>query len=147
MPQPIDVKLTQGADGIWDISLDEDGDLEKDYGFGTTIALSIFGRRRATAAEVPTPENRGGWIGNILSDVAGFEAGSKGWLLKQSRMTANTHTSMKNYHQEALEWMKEDGLAKNINITAQQNLDTINEEINIDGEPFYFDVWNNTRLQ
>jgi phage gp46-like protein len=146
MPQAIDIKLTQGADGVWDIGLDENGDLEKDYSFGTTIALSIIGRRRATAAEVATPENRGGWIGNILADVAGFEAGSKGWLLRQSRMRSNTHASMKNYHQEALEWMKEDGLAKEIIIVSQQNLSGINEEINIDGESFYFDVWNNTRL-
>lgn len=146
MTQPIDVKLTQGDDGIWDIGLDENGDFEKDYGFGTTIALSIIGERRADAGEVLTPQYRRGWIGSLLSDVAGFEPGSKGWLLKQSRLTPDKPREMSNLHEEGLAWMFEDGLAKEITVTARQNGSTILEEINIDGEPFYFDVWNNTRV-
>ena len=145
MTQAIDVKLTQGEDGVYDIGLDANGELELDYGFGTTIGLSISGERRATAAEVPTPENRRGWIGNILSDIPGFEAGSKLWLLKQARLTPATVTAAKNYTQDALQWMIDDGFAKTITVTAeQQGVSKIVAAIDIDGEVFYYDVWNNT---
>lgn len=145
--QYIDVKLAQDDEGIWDITLDEDGDLTKDDGFGTTIALSIFGHRRATEGEVPTPEYRGGWIGNLLSDVPGFEAGSKSWLRQQARLTPETVTVIKNDHQEALNWLIEDGLAASVIVKSQQSgPDSIFEEIEIDGDKFYFDAWNNTRI-
>ena len=146
MAQPIDVKLTQDDDGIFDINIGDNGDFELDEGFGTTIALTIFGEQRASEGEVPTPENRGGWIGNILADDPGFQAGSKGWLLKQSRLKPSTPSALRNYHQEALRWMIDDGLAKKITITSTQTQDSINQEINVDGEPFFFDVWNNTIL-
>jgi len=42
--------------------------------------------------------------------------------------------------------MIEDGLAKTIEITSTQNGSRIIEEINIDGTPMFFDVWNNTRV-
>ena len=145
--QLIDIKLRQRAeDGIWDINIDSDGDLEKDDGFGTTIAMSIIGRRRATAGEVITPQNRGGWLGNLLSDVPGFEMGSKTWLRNQSRMPPNTPAQIKNDIQEGLQWMIDDGLAENIIVTASQNGDSIQVEINVDGESFFFDAWNNTRI-
>ena len=119
--QDIDVKLTQGADGLWDINLDANGQLVVDDSFETTIALTIFGERRATEGEVATPANRRGWIGSVLSDIPGFEPGSKGWLFYQSRLTSETVTGIKNAHQEALEWMIEDGLAKSILVTSRQN--------------------------
>ena len=145
--QDIDVKLIQDSKtGIWDIDLDENGDLVRDISFGTTIVLSVIGEKRATETEVPTPEFRRGWIGNLLSDVSGFEQGSKGWLFKQSRINSETATGISNFHQEALDWMIEDNLAKTVEVTATQNGSKINEEISIDGEPFFFDVWNNTRV-
>lgn len=146
MTQPIDIKLRQRADRIWDINIDTDGDLEKDDGFGTTIALSFIGRRRATAGEVIVPERRSGWIGNVLSDTPGFEMGSKSWLRNQSRMLPNSPAQIKNDYQSALQWMLDDGLAKSIIITATQNGDSIPVEVNIDGESFFFDGWNNTKV-
>lgn len=144
--QPIDVKLIQGDDGIWDIDLDADGQLVLDFGFETTIGLSIMGERRASEGEVVTPEHRRGWIGNLLADTPGFEQGSKSWLFKQSRLTSETVTAIRNTDQEALDWMVEDGLAKSIIVSSSQNGSSINEEINIDGTVVFFDVWNNTKV-
>jgi phage gp46-like protein len=144
MTQPIDVKLIQDDEGIWDISLDENGQLVLDEGFETTVRLSLVGERRATSGEVSTPEHRGGWIGNLLADVAGFEQGSKNWILRQSRLTDETTATAKNYSRDALNWMTEDGLANTIEVTAIQNGSRIIAEINIDGSPSFFDVWNNT---
>lgn len=143
--QPIDIKLVERSDGIIDIELDENGDLLVDEGFGTTIRLSIFGRRRATAAEVPIQEYRGGWIGNIFSSIPNFQAGSKLWLLDQSRIDASTANNAKNYIQESLEWFKDDGLANEVETSTQISLSALEALIVIDGDSFFFDIWNLTK--
>jgi phage gp46-like protein len=144
MTQPVDVKIIEDDEGVFDIDLDENGDLLIDEGFGTTLRLSIYGKRRATEAEVPVPEYRGGWIGNLLSEIPGFEAGSKLWLLKQARLTPETASTAKSYIEEALEWLVEDGLAKSIEVSVDASNGTLEALITIDGEPFYFDLWNQT---
>ena len=149
MSQPIDIKLTQNPDTkIWDISLDANGDLEKDFGFGTTLGLSIFEKRRADDGEVPAPQNKEGWIGNILSEVPGYERGSKLWLLQQSRLSDDIAPRAKNAIEDALDWLIEDGLAKEIEVTVQTPSNSaLNTEVNVDGDSFYFDTWNNTRFE
>lgn len=147
MLQYIDIKLAQGDDKIWDIGLNSDGDLEKDPGFGTTIGLNLFGRKRATEGEVLVPQNREGWIGNLLPVVPGYERGSKLWLFQQARLTPNLPAQLRNEALESSEWLKEDGYAREIVVSAVQTTSTkVVVEINIDGEPLYFDLWNSTRL-
>ncbi|MGD8499277.1 MAG: phage GP46 family protein, partial [Phycisphaerales bacterium] len=135
MTQIIDVKLIEDDEGVFDIALDENGDLLADYGFETTLRLSAFGRRRATEGEVPEPRYRGGWIGNLLSDIPGFEEGSKLWLLKQARLTTETANAAKSYLEEALEWLVEDGLARSVEISTEASNGTLTALITIDGEP------------
>jgi len=145
MTQYVDVKLTQGDDGVWDISLDADGDLDKDKGFGTTIGLTLSGQKRADQGEVVIPQNRGGWIGNLLPAVPGYERGSKLWLFQQARLTPNLPAQLRNEAREALQWLIEDSLAREIIVSAAQTDSTkVLTEINIDGEPLFFDLWNNT---
>jgi phage gp46-like protein len=147
MTQQVDVKLTRDTDGILDITLDANGDLEVDDGFGTPLRLSIEGRRRATDSEVLEPQYRGGWIGNLLSEIPDFEAGSKLWLLKQARLTPQTLTAAKSYIEEGLEWFTEDGLAKSIEVSVDVGATSeLQALITIDGEPFFFDLWNQTEF-
>lgn len=146
MTQLIDIKLIEDDEGVFDIDLDENGDLLADNGFGTPLRLSIFGRRRATEGEVPEPQYRGGWIGNLLSDVPGFEAGSKLWLLQQARLTSETLNDAKSHIENGLEWLVEDGLAKSVEVSVGVSNGTITALVTIDGEPFYFDLWNQTEF-
>lgn len=146
MAQFIDIKLTQGSDGIFDIDLDDDGQLVLDFSFETTIAMSLFGERRASDGEISDPQFRRGWIGNLLSDVPGFEQGSKSWLFKQARLTSNTTSGIRTADRESLQWMIDDGLANTVEITNRQNGSAINEEIDIDGNVSFFDTWNNTTV-
>jgi len=146
MAQLIDIRLKQGADGIFDIDLDDDGQLVLDFGFETTIALSIFGERRASDGEVSDPQFRRGWIGNLLADVPGFEQGSKSWLFKQARLNSATTSGIRNTHQDSLQWMIDDGLANTVTVTNRQNGSSIPEEISIDGNSSFFDAWNNTTV-
>lgn len=144
MTQPVDVKLIERDDGVFDIDVDENGDLVTDEGFGTTIRLTVFGRRRATEDEVPEPEYRGGWIGNLLSDIPGFEAGSKLWLLKQARLNDETLNAAKSYLTDARSWFVEDGLAKSMEVDIERRASKIVAAIRVDDEPFYMDLWNLT---
>ena len=142
--QPVDVKLSVNSEGITDIDLNENGDLVTDDGFETTIRLTIWSRRRGTEGEVPTPEYRGGWIGNMVASIPGFESGSKLWLLDQARLTDETKNAARSYLEEAFAWFVEDGLAKQIEVQTQISNGKLEALIKIDGEPFYMDLWNNT---
>ena len=145
MTQSVDVKIIQDDEGVFDIDLDENGDLLIDEGFGTTLRLSIYGKRRATEAEVPVPEYRGGWIGNLLAEIPGFEEGSKLWLLRQARLNEETRNAAKSYIKEGLEWLIEDGLAKSIEVNVDYlSSGKLEALVTIDGEPFYLDLWNQT---
>jgi len=147
MTQPVDVKLIRDDEGVFDVNLDENGDLQVDDGFGTTVTMSLAGRRRATEGEVPTPEYRSGWIGNLVSAFPGFEAGSKLWLLKQARLDDATKNDAKSYIEESLEWLIEDGLAKDVTVETAISNGTLEALITIDGEPFYYDLWNLTNFE
>ena len=145
MTQSVDVKIIQDDEGVFDIDLDENGDLLIDEGLGTTLRLSIYGKRRATEAEVPVPEYRGGWIGNLLAEIPGFEEGSKLWLLRQARLNEETRNAAKSYIKEGLEWLIEDGLAKSIEVNVDYlSSGKLEALVTIDGEPFYLDLWNQT---
>lgn len=138
--------MTKGSDGIFDIDLDDDGQLVLDFSFKTTITMAIIGERRASDGEVSDPQFRRGWIGNLIADTPGFEQGSKSWLFKQARLTSDTTSGIRNADRESLQWMIDDGLARTVEVTNQQNGSRIIEEINIDGTSSFFDVWNNTTV-
>ena len=144
MLQRVDVKLIKDEEGITDIGLDTNGDLLTDSGLETTLRILIYGQRRATDGEVLLPENRSGWIGNLYADTPGFEAGSKLWLLRQARLTDETINNARYYLEDALKILITDGFAKDIEVSTNGDNNTLNAIIIIDGEPFYFDLWEQT---
>lgn len=110
------------TNGFFDLSIDDDGDIETADSFDTAILYSIFGERRASGDEVVEPTQRRGWIGNGPT----FENGSKIWLLSQARVTRDTLNRLQDEAGKALEWMVEDGLAVSIgNIVATLSGDRV----------------------
>lgn len=105
-----DAVLTKGASGVYDFSLDASGDILTSESFDTAILYSLFGERRASAAEVPLPQYRRGWIGN----AGGFENGSKLWLLTQARLTRTNMNRIEDEAKKALQWLVDDGHATSI---------------------------------
>ena len=107
-----------------DISLNKDkeyydfnfinGDFELTQGMETALLMSIFCEKRAGVSEIPAPELRRGWWGNLVNGYDNYEIGSKLWLLEQARRDNTTLNLAKTYAQDCLQWLIDDGYAKEI---------------------------------
>jgi len=111
----MDIKLNLNEkEQYFDIDF-KDGDFLATGGLETAILMSIYCQQRDDSIEVPIM--RGGWAGNELQTVAGFQQGSKLWTLCQSTLTDDVANLAQNYIEEALQWMIEDGIAEEISVT------------------------------
>lgn len=143
-----DAVLTKDSTGLYDISLDSNGDIHTEDFFDTSILMSIFCERRATSEEVPTSHYRRGWIGN--ESTPGFEIGSKLWLFEQARLTRETLNGINSVVKNGLQWLIDDGIALEISVSStlgkNNNIEVIvvitrpNSKI----EKRYFELWRNT---
>lgn len=115
----IDIALRQNANGVYDIRVADNGDLETVRSFDTAIILSLFLDRRASASEVPRGSGRRGWVGNVILDNDDFEFGSKIWLYEQSRLTESIRINFEDAIREAVQWFIDDAHASSINITSR----------------------------
>lgn len=116
-----DVALKKTSSGYYDVSIGEDGDVVKTDSFDTALLLSIFCERRADASEVPEPQRRRGWIGNLFGAV---EYGSKLWLLYQARLTVNNVNRARGYLEQALSWLVDFGYLRRVVVQTRRDLDT-----------------------
>lgn len=146
----IDVVLTKNADGIFDISIDEEGDIETADAFDTLILMSLFCERRASSSEVLESQRRRGWIGN--ESTPGFEIGSKLWLFEQSRINRNTLNGITTAADEALQAeLVDDNIADSVTSSATLSngtitLITIITRPNSKVEKRFFPLWENTGI-
>lgn len=150
----IDIDISQrfpAGDGtfLFDIALDDNGDLLTVNSFDTALKMSLFCERRATSAEESVPQLRRGWIGNEASDVTEFEMGSKLWLLMQSRLDQNILNEAIDYTQQCLQWLIDDKLLKSLDVVGNRTIDKIILQIKLfrfNGrtDSFLFTIWNNT---
>jgi len=116
-----DVALKKTSSGYYDVSIGEDGDVVKTDSFDTALLLSIFCERRADSSEVPEPQRRRGWIGNLFGAV---EYGSKLWLLYQARLTVNNVNRARGYLEQALSWLVDFGYLRRVVVQTRRDLDT-----------------------
>lgn len=100
------------------------GQLIPDDGLSTLVTLLLFTDARATDTdELPngTPDRKG-WPG---STYAGFEWGSRLWLLEREKITPSVLHKIKNYSVEALKPLIDRRLAKDVQITVQRSGGTL----------------------
>ena len=112
-----DIRLIPTADAA-DIAV-ADRDLERDPTLETAIIISLFTDKRARAEDI-TPdrnEDRRGWFGDSLNDD-GDEDGSWLWLLHRSKTIDEIPLQAKEYTEDALRWLLNDGVAERIIVTA-----------------------------
>jgi phage gp46-like protein len=139
------LKINPGTQA-YDFAIDENGDIETEDFFDTSLLYSIFGERRASSDEVVDPRLRRGWIGNAED----FENGSKIWLFSQSRLTRDTLNRIEDEAQKALQWLVDDGFAVSIDqVTATLSKGRVNLDITIRRSRDrivrrFFVLWENT---
>lgn len=131
----------------FDLALDDEGDILTNDFFDTALLVSVFSDKRALESEVFEPERRSGWIGNEFTP--GFEIGSKLWLYKQSRLTADVINSMISVVNESLQWMIDDNLAIAVSssvlpINGRVILTIIIQRPNSKVEKRLFELWENS---
>jgi len=138
--------------GLYDISIDSQGDIETADFFDTSILYSLFGERRANKDEVVDARSRRGWIGNEGTD---FENGSKLWLFEQARITATNLSRIADEAKNSLQWLVDDGRAVSITV-ADVSIDTSSNKLILildiarsfdQVERRFFDLWNNTGIR
>ena len=141
-----DIRFTQAANGIWDISLDSNGDITNGDFLDTSLLYALLGERRATESEVPISSSRRGWIGN---ENKTFENGSKLWLFEQARITRSVLNDIQTTALDALSYLVNDGLAVNVTADAALSNGAVTLTINIfvdqsRVETRFFTLWENT---
>ena len=92
------------------------GDLEREEGLETSVLISLYTDARASADDnVDDPNDLRGWAGDLLPSNDD-NIGSKLWLLDRSKATQENANKAKQYVQQALNWMIEDGVASKIDV-------------------------------
>jgi len=138
-----------GQQELFDIDIDENGDIAHESSFDTALKMTLFCERRASASEQVVPERRRGWIGNEANEIGNFEIGSKLWLLFQARLTQTEVNAAVDYTNQALEWMVEDNLLKSVEVVGSKEngallLNIILFRFNDRVDSRLFKIWNNT---
>lgn len=139
-----DVELNT-LEGYHDISF-EDGDFKKLKGFDTAIFISLMTDARASQNQVPQPEKRRGWIGNLNNPV---ELGSLIWLYEQARLITATVNGVTDQAKKSLQWFIDFSYATDVTVTSSRTRDSILADIDIqraDGsvETTRLTLWENT---
>ncbi len=113
----MDIAITQDSNGQFDIALG-DYDLTSDQGLRTAVLISLFTDRRADDDDqLPDGSNdRRGYWGDSYPDIDGDELGSRLWLLSREKQTTDVLIRAREYCQEALQWLIEDGIASTVEV-------------------------------
>ena len=146
-----DIALEADADGIFDLVI-EDGDLKRVSGFETAIVLALFTDQRAMPDEVAAPMRRRGWDGDLYADRHEDRFGSRFWLwIEQARLTQAEQNYARLDAIDALQWMVDERLARNVDAAAIAHPGkrgmTLNIKITVaDGSVVTraWQLWNNT---
>jgi phage gp46-like protein len=145
----MDIKLTETS-GIYEFSYGADGDFVMEDGFDTQILMSFFCQKRANESEIAEPIYRGGWVGNKYYNEDGYENGSKIWVhTNQGRITNTSINDTVDAGQKGLNWLVDDELLNDIEVTATTESGTILLDAKLTYtdsrvEHKYYDVWRLT---
>ena len=83
----------------------------------TAIVISLFTDARAEASEVPADnQNRGYWGDLFLAE----SMGSKLWTLQREKLTQPTLNRSRDYIQQAVQWLIDNGDLLAVNITVER---------------------------
>ena len=100
-----------------DYALDALG-LESDDSLDTAVILSLFTDARANDDDtLPHGQSdRRGWWADAYPSAGGDRFGSRLWLLRASKQLQASLITARQYAEESLAWMIEDGAAKKVEV-------------------------------
>lgn len=142
----VDIKLEfDEAKGYYDIVI-ENGDIAVDNSYKSTIILALGTDARASNDEISSVEKQRGAIADLYTPHAN---GSKLWLLEQARLDTSSKNRAVDYAFNALKYLKEDVLLKNINVSGNLSADGIILNIELQAlngvfDKYKFNAWKNT---
>lgn len=117
-----DLYIEPDITGLYDLQIDTaTSDFASVDGFDTAIPVSLFSDSRAASSVVVNAEKRRGWAGDIFYRSVKRELGSTLWTFDQSRLTQIVINQIELAAQEAFAWMLEDQIARNVQISVEQN--------------------------
>ena len=82
------------------------------------VINSLFSWRRANDDDELPGTSRFGWWGDTFAVSDQF--GSRLWLLSRAKLTEETPKKAKEYAEEALSWLVEDGVAAAVNVSVDR---------------------------
>lgn len=85
-----------------------------------SVVISLFTWRRAGPDDPVDDEELYGWWGDTYPVVAYDRIGSRLWLLRRVRLTAETRRDAEFYAREALQWLIDDDHVIAVAITTEQ---------------------------
>lgn len=96
-----------------------DGLLASDGSLYTAVLHSLFSDARALDDDPLEPgESKRGWWGDLVASETNDTYGSRLWLLRREKQTAETLARAKEYAEESLAWLITDGYAKSVEVEA-----------------------------
>ncbi len=107
--------------GFADLAI-ENGDFKLGDDLETAVCLSLFTDARASDAEIREfqegileRQSRRGYWANDFRDI---KQGSLLWLLSRSKRLELTRSRAESYAVQALQWLKDEGIAQSVDVTA-----------------------------
>lgn len=95
-------------------------DLKSDNGLQTAVIISLFTDRRANDDDaLPAGDDRRGWWADAFLDVEDDRIGSRLWLLNREKQMQRVVIRAREYAEEALQWLVDDGVAKRVTVETE----------------------------
>ncbi|MDP3088874.1 MAG: phage GP46 family protein [Methylotenera sp.] len=108
----IDAKIT--IDGV------ESTDLSQAKSLNRAVIISLFTWRRANPDDLIEGQKMGYWGDTAEPPEANDKIGSRLWLLSREKILQSTFNRAREYAQEALQWLIDDGVASKVDVIAER---------------------------
>jgi phage gp46-like protein len=84
------------------------------------VVISLFTWRRAATDDPVDDDERFGWWGDSYPTIADDRIGSRLWLLRRVKLTADTQRDAEFYAREALQWLLDDGQVLEMDVITER---------------------------
>lgn len=95
------------------------------------VLISLYSNRKVDDSEIPEGHENQGFWGDQL-DPNGLKVGSDLWILRREYMSEELAGKARQFIEDALQWLIDDGWAEEIRVIVQQEEDRLHPIVEID---------------